>query len=157
MQSPSTKPSTGQKQNLILILGLLTSVLIFGDYYIMSHEQEIHQARLSQLTSSQNSSQPLKLSPQQSKQIRSGKATSLNYRGSKPATAKEYTGPSLKQRLFIKADNFFYKAGIYIRGVLITTSLLLLFGQKAPVRKPGKPRLKPLGKNSRTIVYLEGS
>ncbi|MFB9865680.1 TraM recognition domain-containing protein [Rufibacter immobilis] len=57
-------------------------------------------------------------------------------------------------RLLLKIDRFYVKAGVWLRGGLLVLFLPLLFGQKAPIRKPGHPRIKPLGSKARNLTFL---
>lgn len=157
MQAPALK---GSGQNMTLIIGVLVLAMAFGDYYVLIHQKEIAQVR------AWVKAHP-ELSPQQKTlerqiQRRQQQATRMReHTGQKATTSSNASGTgseaarlSVKHRFLLKADDFYGKAGVYFRLLLLAASLALVFVQKAPERKFGQPKPKFVPASTRKIVFL---
>ncbi|MGI4741269.1 MAG: TraM recognition domain-containing protein [Janthinobacterium lividum] len=73
-------------------------------------------------------------------------------RGGVSAARAAAARPGFKSKLLVKAGKFYAAAGIYLRILLVLAALALVFGQSAPVRRPGQARRKPLDPQALRIV-----
>ncbi|WP_207435943.1 type IV secretory system conjugative DNA transfer family protein [Sabulibacter ruber] len=143
MSTPIPTPPAGQSRNLFVGLALVVFFLVLGDYYMLTHTQQIRQARQREDTVSReiNRQKSLDGSPG-ARSLRKG---------------SRFIGElwqTLQDRFVLKAAGFYGRVGAFVRGSALAAFLLLLYGQNAPPRKPGQPRRKPLPEKTRKMIFL---
>ncbi|WP_225988115.1 TraM recognition domain-containing protein [Rufibacter sp. LB8] len=164
-------PTPGKNQKLALVIGLVILAIAFGDYYVLLHQAEIRQAHAwvkanPELTPQQKRiARQVELRRRQADRMRTGvtknteSVNGMAGRGSISTVegagdGSGSAGSGIKQKSLLKADSIYKKAGVYFRLSLLAASLAFLFIQKAPERKLGQPKLKPIPGKSRTVIFL---
>jgi hypothetical protein len=168
MSSPTPKPASGG--SIGLIIGLLLLVLLGGEYYMLQHTQDVAQARA--MMEAQEAEPKLKaLTPQEKldariaaakirmeerrkarAELKAGKASGSSTYKKELAIKKQaeraermkQKSQKIKNKLLLKAANFYGKAGKLLRGLLLLGGLSLLFTQSTPEPERGKRKPKPL-------------
>ncbi|KAA3435979.1 TraM recognition domain-containing protein [Rufibacter hautae] len=165
-------PTPGKNQNLALVIGLVILAIAFGDYYVLLHQAEIRQARAwvkanPELTPQQKRiARQIELRRRHADRMRTGvskkKTESVNGMAGRDSISTVEgaggglgsAGSDIKRKSLLKADSIYNKAGIYFRLSLLAASLAFLFIQKAPERKLGQPKLKPISGKNRKVIFL---
>lgn len=152
MNIPSSKSLTKQKHHLTVGFVTLVLIVVLGDYIMLTNsfpKPEMYRGEVL-LEESRHLLDSARVEKKRFSPPRVEQRRTLRQSRSPYLKVKQRLIHSLYQRL----KNFYDQAGGYVRGMVLVFSLLLLFVQKAPLRRVGESRRKPIQKEARKIVYL---